>query len=320
MEKKITRGISEEFAEAFKKCGLYELYRQHDEELFIGVRNNYLNLYHNCGSIAKIEYKNKTITCEIDTYYLGNKLPADNGKINVEPCEICKNYDTIKSNSNKRPVNEKKALSKLVLLNNNNPESNWYCLDIEWAKAFENQEQKIKSDFSGRFDIIALSKADSHKVALIELKYGSDALGGDSGIYKHVEDFSKFQKKGYFESYLKQEIIDILESKRRLDIKTPPELQNLQPDSITGYEFYIITLNNNAESPEHSTPKQTMSGYLFNDKRWDCKRVSTKTVESEFGDVTNKSNLVHVKFLFSSQTLDNLTINDIIDGKYDERC
>jgi len=56
-----------------------------------------------------------------------------------------------------------------------------------------------------------------------------------------------------------------------------------------------------------------MAGYLFNDKRWDCKKVSTKTVQTNFGDVTDKKNSIHVNFLFSTQRLDNLAINDILE-------
>jgi len=77
-------------------------------------------------------------------------------------------------------------------------------------------------------------------------------------------------------------------------------------------------LNNNSEKENGSTPKQTMSGYLFNDKRWNCKRLSTKTVQTNFGDVTVKSNSLHVNFLFSTQTLTSLTINDIVEhGDYE---
>ena len=73
--RKITRGISTEFAEAFKRCELYALYQEHKDELFIGVRNDYLNLYYNCDRIAKIKYKkrDKKIDCEIDKYYLDGK-------------------------------------------------------------------------------------------------------------------------------------------------------------------------------------------------------------------------------------------------------
>jgi hypothetical protein len=55
-----------DFAEAFKQCELFELYEEHKDELFIGVRNNYMNLYYNCDSIAKINYTNDSICCVID--------------------------------------------------------------------------------------------------------------------------------------------------------------------------------------------------------------------------------------------------------------
>ena len=64
-KRKITRGISEEFAKAFTKTDLYNFYLKNKNELIIGVRNNYLSLYYNCDSIAKIKYTYKSIVCEI---------------------------------------------------------------------------------------------------------------------------------------------------------------------------------------------------------------------------------------------------------------
>lgn len=317
--KKITRGINKKFAEAFKDkdCKLINLYQEYKGELIIGVRNNYLNLYYNCDSIAKVKYNQLEITCEIDKYYLdGKHYTGIDKRKKIPSSEICKNYETIKANSNSKATNEKKTQSKLVHLNNNNDDSKWYCFDIEWAKAFKSQQQKKDSKFNGRFDIMAISKEKPHKVALIELKYGSSAIGGKSGIYKHIEDFSKYQAKNYFD---KQEVCDIIESQKLLDIALPNELKNLLKKDISGYEFYVITLNNNEERENGSTPKQTMAGYLFNDNRWNCKKVSTRTVQTNFGDVTDKTNSIHVNFLFSSQTLDNLTINDIIEHSEYER-
>lgn len=312
--KKITRGINKNFADAFKQSELYMLYVDHKDELFIGVRNNYLNLYYNCDSIAKVEYKQGEIICEVDKYYLdGNHYKGRNKTKKINASEIYKNYQTIKANSNGKATDEKKSQSKLVLLNNNNIFSKWYCFDVEWVKSFENQQQKSEAKFNGRFDIMAISKQKPHKVALIELKYGSGAIGGESGIFKHIEDFKKYKDKNYFN---KQEVYDIIESQKILEIDIPEELENLQIKDIEGYKFYVITLNNNPE--KGSTPKQTMSGYLFNDKRWNCKRISTKTVQKNFGDVTDNSNLLHVNFLFSTQTLASLTINDILEsGDYE---
>jgi len=322
-KKKITRGISKDFAKAFKQSELYELYGKHKDELFIGVRNNYLNLYYNCDSIAKIEYKkrDRKIVCEIDKYYLDGNHYNSKEKVKrykIEQSEICKQYKVIKKHSNAKVTPEKKAQSKLALLNNNNKESNWFCIDVEYIKQFSSKQEKKEADFNGRFDIIALSKTKPHKVALIELKYGNGAIGGKSGIFKHVVDFNKFCDKGFFESHLKQEIIEIVKSQKELGISVPIESPE-EFDKLTPV-FYFIILDNNAEKENASTPKQTMAGYLFKKKRWECKRLSTKdTVESKFGDITRKDNKFYVTFLFSKATLDNIEITDIIDGGYDER-
>jgi len=315
--KKNTRGINKDFAAAFKLTELNKLYKKHRDELIIGVRNNYLNLYYNCDSIAKVEYKQRKVICEIDKYYLdGNHYKGSDKTKKIDTSEIYKNYQIIKANSNGKATDEKKSQSKLVLLNNNNNFSKWYCFDIEWVKAFGNQQQKDEAKFNGRFDIMAISKKKPHKVALIELKYGNGAIGGESGIFKHIEDFKKHQDKKCFDKF---EICQIIESQKFLGIDLPDSLKNLSIMDIGGYEFYVITLNNNAEDINGSTPKQTMSGYLFNDKRWNCRRLSTKTVQTTFGDVTDKSNSLHVNFLFSTQTLDSLTINDIIEHSDYER-
>jgi hypothetical protein len=325
--KKLTRGIDEKFAEAFKQTELSALYKNQKEELFIGVRNNYLNIYYNCDSVAKIEYKRGKIICEISKNYLRGTGISKN--INIAPSDICNNYITIKGNIAKKSTPEKKAQSKLVILNNANENSKWFCIDIEWAKAFENKQKKDDADFNARFDIIAISKESNHRVALIELKYGRQAIGGNSGIYKHIENFNKYQDEGYFdtkENSHKKEIIDIIKSQKILGVNVPAELQNLENEwgnlkaEDIKYNFYVITLDNNGETPQHSTPKQSMAAYLFKNKRWGCKELSSGSkVEEEFGDVTKKSNKLQVTFLFSKQTLDNLKIDDVIDGNYDDR-
>ena len=321
MTKKITRGISKDFADEFIKSDLYKFYLKNKHELIIGVRNNYLNLYYNCDSIAKIKYTKGYIVCEIDKYYLDGKHynSKDKEKHFIIPQnQIIEQYLNIKKHSEAKTTPEKKVQSKIVILNNQNPNSNWYCIDLEYVKAFRNKDEKHKANFNGRFDIIAISKVKPYKVALIELKYGSGAIGGTSGIYKHVKDFIKFIDKKYFEQHLKQEIIEILNSQKNLDINIPFELPNLE--DILQPDFYFITLDNNAKTKKTSTPKQTMAGYLFKDYRWGCKRLSTKyCVETDFGDITKKSNEFHATFLFSRATLDNIKINDIIDGDYDER-
>ena len=323
-QKKLTRGISSEFAGTFMKSKLSNLYQQNKDKLFIGVRNNYLNIYYNCDSISTVEYKKprgekeKRIVCEIDKYYLdGNHYDSKSKdkRFRVDINQLLEDFDTIQANSNKRISDEKKAQSKLVILNNSNPNSKWYCLDIEWKKAFASQTKKDDAKFNGRFDIIAISKEKPHTVAFIELKYGRNAIGGESGVYKHIHDFHTFTVNNYFES-MKKEIVEIIKSQVNLGIVVPTSLHGIKSNNITNYEFYIITLNN-TESDNKSSPKQTMAGYLFKEKRWGCKRLSSKAkVEDTFGDVTDKENKnIHVNFLFSDQTIENLVITDIVNHK-----
>lgn len=314
-KKKITRGISTDFAGAFINSDLYNLYNKHKEELFIGVRNDYLNIYYNCDSIAKVKFTKRTkqVVCEIDQYYLLGK--STKKRITIDAMGLENNYELIKYNSDKKSTDEKKVQSDLVLRNNSNVKSNWLCIDVEYVKQYNDKDEKKEADFNGRFDIIAISKKKPHQVALIELKYGSHAIGGSSGIYKHVSDFSKFVDKGYFDSHLKQEIIEILKSQNDLGIPIPfsiPEKKDLLKP-----EFFFIILNNNAKNIKASTPQQTLSGYLFKNKRWGCKKLTSgKCVETDFGDITLKNSKFHATFLFSTETKDNLKIDDIIDGNY----
>lgn len=318
MAKKLARGISQEFADAFKQSDLYNLYKENRDELIIGVRNNYLNLYSNCDSIAKITFPyKKQLNCSISNYYLEGKNRKDKKYLTLTPYEIKSNYETIKKNSNDRSTPEKKAQSKLFILNNKNEESNWYCIDVEYVKQFKNIQHRMNAEFQARFDFIAVSKKAPHRIALIELKYGSGSIGGDSGIYKHVKDFNNFKRNDFFNPVFTHELIEIIESLKHLGFNVP--FNTSKVEDFDTPEFFFITLDNNKEKSGSSTPKQSMAGYLFEEKRWGCTRLTTKdSVEKQFGDITKKDNPFYATFLFSSQTLDNLTINDIIDGYYDE--
>jgi hypothetical protein len=86
-------------------------------------------------------------------------------------------------------------------LNNNKLKRfSWYCFDVEWVKAFENQQQKMKQNLMDGLTLCYFKKKP-HVVALIELKYGNGAIGGESGIFKHIEDFKKYKDKKIFRQF-----------------------------------------------------------------------------------------------------------------------
>lgn len=224
-------------------------------------------------------------------------------------------YETIKVKSRNRSKLEKQAQQTLALLNNSNPHSNWFCIDVEYEKP----------KMAGRFDLIAVTKKAPHRVALIELKYGTKAYGGTSGILTHVKDFSNFLRNGNYET-LRKDIEGILSSMELLNVKVPDSLKGLKGEDLCATpEFYFITVNSNPSKQGAASAKQTMAGYLFKKNNpkysdWNCKRHSQNSVEDILGfDITEKKSLFYATLLFSDQDIKSLRIDDIIDGGYSER-
>ena len=57
-----------------------------------------------------------------------------------------------------------------------------------------------------------------------------------------------------------------------------------------------------------------MSGYLFSDKRWGCKRVSSLVKkDGDYFDIIEHSELFKPVFLFSNSKLPNLQILNILN-------
>lgn len=300
--------INQDFAGNFKKTLFYkEIYCKHKNEIIIGVRDSFINLYYNCDNIALIEV-DKPYQCKIDSYYTNGEKTILTDK------ELVSYYDTIKANSDKRNKLEKQSQQRLYMENNNNPSSKWFCIDVEYTKSLQGKAHP--EDW--RFDIIAISKVSPFRVALIELKYGSGALKEPSGIRKHVKDFYSFFKNKKFEK-LKLEIISIIKKLSLLGVEVPESLGNISCDDIVSEpEFYFITLNNNpAKIGSENTPKMTMSGYLFGDKRWGCKRISSLiNKQGDYYAITGHDKSFRPRFLFSKASLPCLQIKDILDRKY----
>ena len=305
-------GFADNFCDNFMKSKFYEVYKKHTDELFIGIRDGYLNIYYNCASIAKIRTKRGTIgKAAIDKYYTNNKLSS------LTADEFEERYEEIKKNSDAKNDLEKKSQERLVLDNNNNPHSDWYCLDVEYMKSIEG---KLKN---WRFDIIAISKKAPHRVALIELKYGSGAIGGESGIQKHLKDYGTFIDKNCYEQYhLKQEIVNIIRKQKILVKDFPKELDTIEEQNITNKpEVYIITLNNN-KIEDGSSPRKTMWRYLFIDERLEKEETKTSIIK-EYSKEDLKKDLKKLKptFLFSSAELtESGRLTRKIDDILNEKC
>jgi hypothetical protein len=243
---------------------------------------------------------------------------------------ITDRYEAIKHLivNKKNATLEKMAQQALVMQNNASHVSKWYCVDVEWARSFNNQAEK-DSCMASRMDIIAISKEAPHRVAIIELKYGSKSINGNAGVMKHIQDFRTLKEGSihdgsridYYEGMC-TDICNILRAYEALGIALPETLRNLNNEAFAlKPEFYVLTLDNNAASWGHTTPKQTMAAYLFspyshNYRAWRCRQPAKDNVQDKLGiDVMDASSDLPVTFIFSSQTVSDLHVNDILEDE-----
>lgn len=191
------RQISGTMMKAFLDGQLRTLLRavQKDDTLDLELRGDSVNIYYRGGSIFKITEGNGAFPIYFDTNYCivnSQKLRAT-----PSPDEAVKNLPLYKQAMDwwfhEHPKYEREVQQGIVRENNNQGKisngTDYYIADIEFQ------------DGNARFDMVALkwsAKGVSRKdpgqasLALIEVKYGDDALKGRAGIAKHLTDCQTF--------------------------------------------------------------------------------------------------------------------------------
>ena len=245
---------------------------------FLGVREDYLSIYYMGMSIAKVEIKNQGIKYKLSYYYL--KGVKDNNGVKIYDnkekgyfslsSEMFWNKDNFNQiienvekhvlgfgNDNKTYL-EKACQQWIINTNNNDPNSAWYYVDMEYI--YKEDGKKENHPF-GRADIIAISKKPNDKgifnIAFVELKVGTGAYNvtikvpegiknagkadeyrkevkaclGDkdkfweikdvklgSGLASHVVDYMHFFSNEKAKEQLQQEILGIIEVHKQFDL------------------------------------------------------------------------------------------------------
>ncbi len=164
----------------------------------LAIRNGYINIYYRGGNILKVTERSKSYRAYFDRQY--NKsgqtipiLPAiiryqDDAQKWVDSFPVLKNImDEYFSAKGKA----EREFQQLVARENNystiSNESEYFVSDIE-----------VTDPGRARFDILAIrwlasqrKKGSNCKAALIEMKYGDNALDGDAGLLKHLKDMDR---------------------------------------------------------------------------------------------------------------------------------
>lgn len=192
---------------------------QADERFVVHIRNDYLNVYYKSGNVAKIE---SNLVPDIDEHYFKYTDLTKEKVIALFKKELYKDYlnsmvrvmesywDGLfyrnHSKTEKRPEDEGEVQQK-ISINNKNHISDFEVLDLEYQISSDSNNPlrydgespyptrkmdkktgiiKEGKKISPRFDIIAINAG---KLYVIELKKGTSALKGPSGMHDHIDSF-----------------------------------------------------------------------------------------------------------------------------------
>ena len=167
-----------------------------DDTLCLELRGDAVNIYYRGGSLFKID---KMFNLTFDTKY--QNFNNEDKKLNPNPSvEEAVNNIPFYKKAMDRWFSEKpryeKEFQQIIIRENNNSRNisratDYYITDIEYQD----------SENSSRFDMVAFKwlsngavrkNTNALSLAFIEVKYGDNAMGGSSGIKKHLDDLKTF--------------------------------------------------------------------------------------------------------------------------------
>lgn len=227
-----------------------------DSTLCLEIRENYVNIYYRGGNILKIEERGDSFNASFDRKYLvedSTKVPKKLPPLLAASDDVKKWIDAMPFLKyemdlwfGKHPKDERE-FQQLMLRENNFGKSakstDYFICDIEYANP------------NGRFDLIAVhwpssvAERKNNKslgLAFIEMKYLDNALAGEAGLRKHIEDISGFLGKRDNLTDIKDEMEEVFNQKWELGL-----INNEKP--IEGFsdnkpEYILALVNHDPDS------------------------------------------------------------------------
>lgn len=204
------RILDEKFEDMFKNefKGIIEYVKKHDE-VFLGIRHNYINLYVDGGSFLKLKY-NTVLNCctgEIDEKYFNHiEMPKGLKDINKKVIEniqdwidlfdeliiAVRKYQRGEFEGKASKTIKREKILQQELVKEFNLKSDYFAYDIEYSMEGVNDyildadgaEIKINNKYRtkalGRADIMLIGKPINNKIKIycMEVKEGKGAFGG----------------------------------------------------------------------------------------------------------------------------------------------
>ena len=237
------------FGEDGKLGGLIEMVKK-DDELVLQIREDYFNVYYKGGNMLKVSSENSFqfdynyYKCEIDldTQEQRNKR-IDKRRSVLESLKKTRDYKTFIAemkklmdeywiwlyNEKHRSLHEKDTQHALCI--SNTESTDYTIIDLEFQVStrkdciYHYEPSSIPRhpgvdvyEKSPRFDIIAVRNID-HRLCVIELKNGLDALTGKSGIGDHADSFEgSIGKNPLAEFAFTKEMKKLVSDKKHLEL------------------------------------------------------------------------------------------------------
>lgn len=191
----------------------------HDPELSVEIRHNYLNCYYKGGSIFKLIFNQKTLTFEFDPKYfeLDDPSRVDCAELKIkskDPGQWLKQLGGLKRVMDawfdEHPKAERGVQQELAKANTF-ANGSYQVIDIELAIP---EHQKL-----GRMDLIAVRREGERYIpVIVELKHGTKAFNGSSGLKAHYKKATDFLQEPEGEPYLVETIRRIWDTKHKLGL------------------------------------------------------------------------------------------------------
>jgi len=226
------RGLSHAFMNDLKEGGLLNplLERVKKEHtLCLEIRENYINIYYRGGNIIKIERK-EVYTAWFDIKYC---ICSEAQFVTALPKKLCSKNDVntwVAAIPNLKQAmdfwfgvkpKEEREFQQLLLRENNGPtignSTDYFIIDIEYDNHCGARFDLVTVEWESEGSVRKLQKQYSPKLTFIEMKYGNNALTGESGILNHVKDFREYLNKHGLDP-IRDEMLTLFKQKRELGL------------------------------------------------------------------------------------------------------
>lgn len=220
------RGISNQKFIAELNSNKYWQQMVKDEDLFIAIRNEYLNVYYYGQSICKVKFANNKIKWSSHKKYLGVE---ERGYANTG--DYLDNIDELKQNAKKHGGKEKEQVKENIL------EDKQRCIiDVEVTFAKEENFGRRSIDFVA----IEKDRLDRIKLVFYEAKHFCNSGIRSRGIPKVFDQIDKYEKVLKDTKHQREMLtsyISVYENIKALNLNNKLDLVNLIGTDISKLEI-----------------------------------------------------------------------------------